>query len=249
MEEALKIENLNFSYKNPPKVISYFIGKKGKEVSALKDINIKLKKGEKVAIMGKNGAGKTTLLKIIVGLLKEDSGRIEIFGYSPSEESTKRIIGFAQSDERSFYYRLTVRENLFFYGGLWGLKEKYIKERLDELSDRLMIKNFIDENFFELSSGMKQKVSLCRALLHNPEILVLDEPTRSLDVIAQEEIIEILRSGFLKEKTIIISTHKVEESFLIAEKSLILKEGRNIYFGKPLKDEKDFVEMIEGSGD
>jgi ABC-type multidrug transport system ATPase subunit len=243
---ALKIENLNFTYKNPPKILSYLMGKKSKEVVAIEGINLSLEKGETLAIMGKNGAGKTTLLKIIVGLLKEDSGKIEVFGNPPEAEETKKVIGFAQSDERSFYYRLSVRDNLFFFGQLWGKNPKFLKKKIGELAEILKIDSFIDEVFFELSSGMKQKVSIARALLHDPKILLLDEPTRSLDLVAQEEVKNILKSEYLKEKTLIVSTHKTEEAKDIAERSIILKEGKIIYDGKPVSDEEKFKELVEG---
>ncbi len=246
MGKALKIENLNFTYKNPPKILSYLMGKKSKEVVAIEGINLSLERGETLAIMGKNGAGKTTLLKIIVGLLKEDSGKIEIFGNSPDSEETKKIIGFAQSDERSFYYRLSVRDNLFFFGELWGKDYKFLKKKIGELAEILKIDSFLDEVFFELSSGMKQKVSIARALLWDPKIILLDEPTRSLDLVAQEEVKNFLKSEYLKEKTLIASTHKTEEAKEIAERSIILKEGKIVYEGKPVSNEEEFKEIVEG---
>lgn len=246
MSTAVSIHNLNFTYPKPPALFLYLMGGKSRCVQALKNIDVNIEKGEKISLMGKNGAGKTTLLKIVMGLLHQEGNSVKVFGKSPMSGEARKMIGFAQSDERSFYLRLTIRENLFFFGGIWGLKESAINERISLILDELNLKDIINEPFSQLSSGMKQKVSIARALLNDPPILLLDEPTRSLDIIAQNELRSLLKGNLFKEKTIITATHKIEEAQEISERCIILKEGSLVYDGKVFKEKENYFELMGG---
>ncbi|NMC00194.1 MAG: ABC transporter ATP-binding protein [Thermoanaerobaculaceae bacterium] len=242
--QAVSVKNLNFTYPKPPALFLYLMGGKARSVQALKEINFTISPGEKISLMGKNGAGKTTLLKIIMGLLHHQVNSVEVFGKSPFSGETRKMIGFAQSDERSFYHRLSVQENLFFFGGIWGLSESVLKERIFTISEELNLKDFINEPFSQLSSGMKQRVSIGRALLNDPPLLLLDEPTRSLDIIAQDELRSLLKGHLFKDKTIITATHKIEEAQEISQRCIILKEGKVVYDGVPFEKEEKFFELM-----
>lgn len=244
MATAISIKNLTFSYPMPPSVLLYLMGGKSRTVTALKNISIKVNQSEKICIMGKNGAGKTTLLKIIMGLLYHCKDSVEVFGRSPLCRETRKMIGFAQSDERSFYHRLTVRENLLFFGGIWGLNNSFLQDRISIISEELNLKEILDEPYSQLSSGMKQRISIGRALLNEPPLLLLDEPTRSLDIIAQNELRNLLKGNLFKEKTVIIATHKIDEAKDISERCIILNEGYVVYDGKPIEEEKKFFELM-----
>jgi len=241
---AVSIKNLNFTYPKPPAFFLYLMGGKARSVQALKGVNFSISPGEKISLMGKNGAGKTTLLKIIMGLLHQKGNSVEVFGKSPASGETRKMIGFAQSDERSFYHRLSVQENLFFFGGIWGLSDSILKEKIFTISEELNLKDFINEPYSQLSSGMKQRVSIGRALLNDPPLLLLDEPTRSLDIIAEDELRSLLKGTLFKEKTIITATHKIEEAQEISKRCIILKEGQVVYDGIPFEKAEKFFELM-----
>ncbi len=244
MASAISIENLTFSYPKPPSLLLYLMGGKSRTITALKEISTTINQGEKISIMGKNGAGKTTLLKIIMGLLYVCGENVEVFGSSPLNSETRKKIGFAQSDERSFYHRLTVKENLLFFGSIWGIETLLLQKRITTISEELSFKNLLNEPYSQLSSGMKQRVSIGRALLNDPPLLLLDEPTRSLDIIAQDELRNLLKGTLFKEKTVITATHKIEEAKEISNRCIILKEGRIVYDGNPFEEDEKFFEIM-----
>jgi ABC-type multidrug transport system ATPase subunit len=241
---ALSIKNLSFTYPKPPQPFFWLMGGKARSVNALKSISLALEEGEKVSLMGRNGAGKTTLLKIVMGLLSAPQKNIGVFGRSPLEKDTRRLIGFSQSDERSFYFRLTVRENLLFFGGIWGIENHLLKLKLDDISERLSIREFIDEPFAQLSSGMKQRVSIARSMLHDPPLLLLDEPTRSLDAVAQAEVGALIKSDVFKSKAILLATHKFDEALKLSRRCVVLREGTIVLDGSPPSSEKELIELL-----
>jgi ABC-2 type transport system ATP-binding protein len=243
-ETALNIANLSFTYPRPPQPFFWLMGGKSRSVTALKDVSFSLTRGEKVSLMGKNGAGKTTLLKIVMGLLGAPQKNIGVFGKSPLEKETRRLIGFSQSDERSFYFRMTVRENLLFFGGIWGIGNPALERKIGEISEKLSIKDFVDEPFAQLSSGMKQRVSIARSLLHDPPLLLLDEPTRSLDAVAQEEVRGLLKSGIFEDKTILLATHKFDEAVKLSDRCVILRQGKIVLDGNPPSSETELIELL-----
>lgn len=241
---ALKAENLSFTYPRPPQPLFWLMGGKARSVTALDRVSFSMERGEKISLMGRNGAGKTTLLKIAMGLLSTARSGITIFGMSPLDKNSRRMIGFSQSDERSFYFRMTVRENLLFFGGIWGMSGVSLRSRVSEISEKLSVSEFLDEPFAQLSSGMKQRVSIARSLLHDPALLLLDEPTRSLDVVAQEELRALLESGIFKEKTVLLATHKFEEAARLSERCVVLNRGRLVLDGKPPSNESELVGLL-----
>jgi ABC-2 type transport system ATP-binding protein len=151
-------------------------------VDALRGVDLAVGKGEIFGLLGPNGAGKTTLLKILACLVLPDRGVARIDGMDVTRENeVKRRIGLVHTDERSFYWRLSARENLRFFARLYDVPGRRIESRIDELLARVDMTEAADRPFSEYSSGMKQRVAITRALLHDPPILLMDEPTRSLD--------------------------------------------------------------------
>jgi ABC-2 type transport system ATP-binding protein len=223
----------------------------GKTV-ALNDISLELKKGEILALLGSNGSGKTTLIKILATLLVKDSGRVEISGYNLDTHTSiiRHLFGYVGQDtERSAYARLTVKENLLFFGSLRGLKNKQINERIDELANYFDFSKNLNKLFMHLSGGQKQTVVIMRALLHNPTIIYLDEPTKGLDPIIAHKMRSFLKNYVKsKEKSLLITSHILSEVEELADRVTLIHMGRNLITGTPdqLKEEigvPDFIEL------
>lgn len=198
--------------------------------TVLKDVTFNLQKGEALGILGKNGAGKTTLIKIISGIVIPDKGEILIDGRKNASSAGK--IGLVLNNERSFFWRLNAFDNLSFFGKLYGLSSKEIKAEIKKIDSILGINEILDKRFYDLSSGMKQKLNLTRALLTNPEILILDEPTINLDIVNQRKFIEHI-SDLRKEYglTILWASHHLDEIENTCERGLILADGMLLWHG------------------
>ncbi len=201
-------------------------------IIALTNISFSIKKGEVLGILGPNGAGKTTLLKILATLVIPDGGKVTIKGNVLGKDNNKikSLIGYAGSEERSFYWRLTGRHNLEFFASMYGLNKKQTKLRLDYLFRTFKI-DYQNIRFSSYSTGMKRIFALIRALLHDPQILLLDELTKSLDYNYLCAIKDYLKSLLSLEKTIIFSTHNITEAQNLCDKFIILNRGRNYGYG------------------
>ena len=200
--------------------------KHGKPTRSLVDISFSLPKGQVLGILGPNGAGKTTLLKIIATLILPDGGKVIISDniVGKDDEKIKSLIGLATSEERSFYWRLTGIQNLNFYARLYGLNKSQTVSRIDQLF-KLLDVDYADRRFDFYSAGMKRKLALIRALLHNPEILLLDEPTKSLDYNSACQLQNFIKNEAQKGKTIILATHNMEEAENLCNLFMILHQG------------------------
>jgi ABC-type multidrug transport system ATPase subunit len=185
---------------------------------ALRDVSFDVEPGETVGIVGPNGAGKTTLIKLLVGLIQPTSGRILIDGKLPSEQ--RHQIGIAIGNTM-LLHRMTGYDNLEYYGRLYGVRA--FDERICELSDWLGLRPWMDEFVEHYSEGTKARLALARALIHDPAVLVLDEPTANLDVGVADEIHRIIHD---LEKTVILTTHNVEEACLLSDRVVLLDGGR-----------------------
>ena len=205
-------------------VSKYFKGAK-----ALEEVSFPLKKGEKLIVLGPNGAGKSTLLRLISGILKPDKGFIKVLGSNTIEnpKEMRMKISFV-GENYSLYDNLSVMENLIFFGRLYGLDKEEIEEKVEYNLERLNAANYKYTKVGQLSRGTKQKIAICRALLNNPEVMLLDEPTAFLDPKASKEVHEIINSS---KATIVYATQRLEEIHKIDGKVLILKKGRVEGFG------------------
>ena len=197
-------------------------------VEALRGVDLHVKTGEIFGLLGPNGAGKTTLVKILACLVLPDRGRAVVGGFDVRKENdVKPQIGLVHADERSFYWRLSGRENLAFFARLYDLPGRRIKGRIRELLERVDLVEAADRRFSDYSSGMKQRLAIARALLHDPPILLMDEPTRSLD----PESSLALRAFILEElkgrdgKTILLATHNLREAETLCDRVAILVSG------------------------
>ena len=208
---------------------------RAERVTALTGIGFEVRAGEIFGLLGPNGSGKTTLLKILACLVLPNAGRALVDGLDVArhDRAVKRLVGFVTADERSFYWRLTGRENLHFFATLYGLGAAQARTRADELVSAMDLAGVADQQFMSYSSGMKQRLAIARALLHDPPILCLDEPTRSLDPIAAKH----LRRFIVEElnarhgRTILLATHNLQEAEEICGRLVVLDRGHVIRQG------------------
>lgn len=202
------------------------------EVTVLDDINLQVKKGELFGLLGPNGAGKTTLLKILATLVLPTTGQVSVMGRDvrTSHAEVKKDIGYVLSEERSFYWRLTVRQNLKFFATLNNMSGSQAARRIDELIEIVGLHKEIDKVFQTLSSGMKQKAAIARGLLTNPNILLLDEPTRTLDPIVTLNLRTFFKSVIVEKlgKTVVLATNNMHEAEEICERIAIINNGKVI---------------------
>lgn len=197
-------------------------------VRALDGVDLHVKTGEIFGLLGPNGAGKTTLVKILSCLVLPDRGRALIDGVDVRHENkVKPRLGLVHSDERSFYWRLSGRDNLKFFARLYDVPSARIKSRIDELLAKVDLVEAADRAFSGYSSGMKQRLAIARALLHDPPILLMDEPTRSLDPAACLSLRAFIRDELKGRdgKTILLATHNLREAETLCDRIAILVAG------------------------
>lgn len=203
---------------------------RAQRVVGLAGVSLEVRQGEIFGLLGPNGAGKTTFLKILACLILPTEGRAIVDGVNVGDDdrAVKRSIGFVTSDERSFYWRLTGEENLLFFGRLYGLGPREARGRTAELLAAMDLKEVAGQQFMSYSSGMKQRLAIARALLHDPPIFCLDEPTRSLDPIAAKHlrrfVVEVLNRE--RGKTVVLATHNLQEAEEMCGRLVVLDRGR-----------------------
>jgi len=199
-------------------------------VRALDGATLHVARGEIFGLLGPNGAGKTTLLKILTGLVTPTRGSARVMGNDVvhAHFEVRRSIGFVTSEERSFYWRLTGRENLQFFGRLSDLRGDRLRRRCGELLERVDLEDAADRRFGDYSSGMKQRLAVARALLHDPEVLIMDAPTRSLDPAASLHLRRFIREDLHEGlgKTVLLATHNLDEAESLSHRIAILHRGR-----------------------
>ena len=196
-----------------------------KNVAAVNNLNLQIRCGEILGLIGHNGAGKTTTLKMMAGLLAPTSGTIEVMGQDMAKDSTniKRFIGYLP-EESPLYENMTVREYLLFFSELYKIPKVQATERIESLLDSLKLAEK-DKFTGELSKGMKRKVAIARTLLHDPTLLVLDEPNSGLDPLTSFFIIDYLKTLNSRGKTIVLSAHNLFHIEYICDRVGIMKNG------------------------
>jgi sodium transport system ATP-binding protein len=199
-------------------------------VTALAGISLEVREGESVALLGANGAGKSTLLRIIATLLLPTAGRVLVAGHDPVTNSrdVRRQLGYHAGTDHGLYARLTARQNLLFFGQLNQLPRSAARERVTALAHQFAFAEVLDRQVRMLSSGTVQRLSLARALLHRPRVLLLDEPTRSIDVIAAGEFRRFLKTQILKTggTSILFASHTLPEVESLADRIAVIDRGR-----------------------
>jgi len=219
--------------KNVSKSFVPFGFRKTKEsITAVDGVDLTCQSGRVMTLLGPNGAGKTTLLRMIATLIQPQTGHISICGSDTQRQANeaRRSIGFI-TGTMALYDRLTVRETLKYFGRLNGLTVKSVRVRTSELADKLGFDDFMDRRIARLSTGMKQKVAIARSLIHNPEVIILDEPTAGLDIVAAVGIMDMIKAYRDADKTILFSTHRMDEVSLLSDDLAIIHQGRLIYNG------------------
>ncbi|MFP3201264.1 MAG: ABC transporter ATP-binding protein [Sulfolobus sp.] len=207
---------------------------KRKEIKALDSVNINVEKGKIGALVGHNGAGKTTLLKILSTLILPTSGDAFVNGYSVTREEKKvrENIGLVTVSERAFYYRLTALDNLIFFSSLQGLSLSDARKRANQLLDFVGLSEWKNVPYMKFSTGMQKKLALARALITDPPVLLMDEPTLGLDLVSAREFRVTIRK--LKEeenKTILLSSHYLKEIEELADIIFLIKKGKIVASG------------------
>lgn len=200
-----------------------------KVFTALNNVSLDCRRGDRVALLGPNGAGKTTLLKLIGGLLLPSNGEISVNGHDTARDNraVRRSVGFVLNEERSFFWRLTGEQNLEFFGTLDNMHGQSLKDKIRELTKMVGIEEAAAKVVSSYSSGMKQRLAIARSLIADPDTLILDEPTRALDPIAAEELVELLleRIHANSKRGLLIATHRFDEATALCNKALVIKNG------------------------
>ena len=211
----------------PPRVVP---------VEAVRDATFEVASGEVFGLLGPNGAGKTTLLRMLAGIISPTSGRclIDDMSVDTAPDEMRRHVGFL-SGTTKLYGRLSGREVLRYFGRLHGMAEESIARRTEELCDLLTLREFIDRRCETLSSGQTQRVSVARAILHDPPALILDEPTAGLDIVSSRAILDFLVDARTRGRSILFSTHYMTEAEMLCDRVGLIYQGAILATGT--KDE------------
>ena len=208
-------------------------------VRAVDALDLALEQGEILGFLGTNGAGKTTTIKMLLGLIAPDAGGVAVLGADPRRAETRRRIGF-MPETAHYYPFLTARELLRFYGGLCGMDAAGIASRAGELLEKVGLAEAGGRQLKTYSKGMLQRAGIAQALLHDPDLLILDEPFTGLDPLARIQFRDLLLELRAAGKTVFFSSHELSEAELICDRVAILKAGRCVYEGS--------VRQIAGDG-
>ncbi|MBW6499454.1 MAG: ATP-binding cassette domain-containing protein [Bacteroidales bacterium] len=233
------------------------MGASSSSLRVLDNVNFECKPGRIFSLLGPNGAGKTTTLRIISTILAPSSGSVKVNGYDVVNDGSKvrSSIGFL-TGSTGLYERLTPEELIAYFAKLHGVEKQAFEKKKDELFTILDMHDFARKRIGKLSTGMKQKVSIARTMIHDPEVLVFDEPTAGLDVIAAKNIIELIRDCKNRNKTVIFSSHIMSEVDLLCDDLAIIHKGRILFndtmdsFRDGMKTEnitEEFIRVVAAS--
>lgn len=226
---------------------------------AVRDLSFQVKDGEVFGLLGPNGAGKTTTIRILATVLPPHEGTAAVNGFDVRGQArrVRESIGVLTT-EIGLYDRFTARENIEYFGRLYGLSESEIAGRVPALLDLLDARGFEDKRAGELSTGMKQKVAIARSVVHDPPVIIFDEPTLGLDVLASETVRDFIQSAGSRGKAVILSTHDMHMAQKMCDRVAVIHEGRLLASGPPdaiVRErgaddlEAAFVSLVEGTGE
>jgi len=225
-------------------------------VRAVDNISFTCQPGRIFSLLGPNGAGKTTTLRMIATILKPTSGSINVNGHdvNTADQKVRASIGFL-TGSTGLYHRLTPNELIAYFGQLYNVDKSTLNQRKDELFTLLDVHDFAKKRIGQLSTGMKQKVSIVRTMIHDPAILVFDEPTSGLDVITAENIIQLIRNAKNQGKTVIFSSHIMSEVDLLCDDLAIIHKGKLLFsdtmqgFRNQMQEDSltgEFIRIVRG---
>ena len=219
------------------------IVKKFGSFTAVNGINVHIKQGELYGFLGQNGAGKTTTIKMIAGIYAPTSGSISINGIDISKNPVKAKLQIGYVPDQPYLYdKLTGREFLYFSGGLYYLDKKTISNKIDELVDILAIESWLDKRTEEYSQGMRQRITIASALLHDPKLIILDEPMVGLDPQSAVLVKKILNQKVTEGASVFVSTHSLSFAEEVCSRIGIIKAGIMIY-----EDKREAIETIKAN--
>lgn len=204
-----------------------FAQKDGELLTAVDNVSFQVNKGEIVCLLGVNGAGKTTTMRVLSTVFEPTSGTAEIEGYDIVNQGDKvrENLGFLSGDT-GLYTRLKVREFLRYFGDLYGLSRTETDRKIAEMADLLDMNSFLDKKIDFLSTGMRQKVSIVRSIIHNPPVMILDEPTAGLDILTARNIVAFIKRSKEEGKSVLFSTHIMREAERLADRIVLIHAGR-----------------------
>jgi ABC-2 type transport system ATP-binding protein len=252
---AIRTKNLTKHYK--VKVSQGFwrdlFKPKYRVVKAVDGIDLKIKEGEIVGFIGPNGAGKSTTIKMLIGILHPTKGEVYTLGKVPylDRERLTKEIGVVFGQKRTFWPELSVRHNLEMLGLFYDLSKKEIEKRIEELNEFLGLEEFINQSFRKLSLGQQMKSELAGALIHKPKLLLLDEPTIGMDILAKFKFIELIKEINKKfGTTILLTSHDLQEIEKLCKRIIIINKGKIVYDGDldKIKPKKILIEIKTGEG-
>jgi sodium transport system ATP-binding protein len=221
-----------------------FHDKKRGEIRAVDDVSFTCRPGQIYGLLGANGAGKTTTLRLLATLLRPTSGSATVAGFDAAKEPerVRANVGFLATST-ALYGRLTARETITYFARLNGLSDEAIAGRVARLADELGLHEFLDRRVEKFSTGMKQKTSIARTLVHDPAVLIFDEPTIGLDVMTARNIVRFVRDCRTRGKTVIYSTHVMSEVEKLCDVVGIIHHGRLVAEGTPAELRQRFGEQ------
>jgi ABC-2 type transport system ATP-binding protein len=233
------------------------VSKRFRSVQALDGVSFDVKPGEVVSLLGPNGAGKSTLLRVLGTTILADSGSVTVGGYDVVRDSAgaRRSLGVMIGDERSHYWRLSGRRNLMFFAALVGLSRREAALRTQQLLEEVRLDEAADRRVLEYSSGMKARLSLARALLADPPLLLFDEPTRNLDPLSASHFRESTAALARERRAgILFATHNLHEAVAISTRILVLSAGKIVLEEQAQgmradRLESAFLEAVQAHGD
>ena len=225
--DEIVFESVDKMFRHRPALFNWVGQERSGRTIALRDVSFATSKGQVVALLGPNGSGKTSTLKLISTMLLPDAGSVRVGGFDSRRDAGKvrRQVGIAVANERSFFPRLSARENLDFFATLDEVSRNERPLRIEEVLNDTGLEEQADTLVMKFSSGMYQRLGLARALVKRPNVLLLDEPTRSLDAAATTQLWETIRSLARRETTVLLATHNFAEAAALADRLLLLHRG------------------------
>jgi ABC-2 type transport system ATP-binding protein len=245
MQNAIEVEHLRRVYKTTTGVIR----RKVKEVVAVEDISFDVRPGELFGLLGPNGAGKTTTVKMLTTLLIPTSGKATILGYDVVKQAAalRTRIGFIFGGERGLYWRLSAMDNLRYFATLYQVEPEIAKKRIPYLLELVGLADRAQEKVEGYSRGMKQRLHIARTLVHDPELVFLDEPTIGLDPVGARDLRQIVRNLQAENKTILLTTHYMFEADALCQRIAVVNHGKLVALDTPeaLKTTVQDLSVIE----
>jgi ABC-2 type transport system ATP-binding protein len=225
--DRIVFESVRKIFRHRPALFNWFGRERGGETVALKDISFSAARAEVLVLLGPNGSGKTTTLKLISTMLLPDAGSVRVGGFDARREAGKvrRQVGIAVAAERSFFPRLSARENLVFFAALDEVPRSERAQRIQDVLRETGLEDQADTLVMKFSSGMYQRLGIARALVKRPSVLLLDEPTRSLDAETTAHFWATIRALAKQQTTILLATHNFSEAAAVANRVLLLHRG------------------------